>query len=115
MARESRWWNMTLSLSLGEATQMVDGIELVYRIGGSGPPLGLLHGFTLTGEEWNPFLDELGKHNTVIVPDLPGMGHSARPMGDFTHRKPPGSCSGSSMPWEQIVCEASDIAREASY
>ena len=87
MARDAKWWNMTPSLSLSEATQMVDGLELYYHIGGSGPPLVLLHGFTLTGKEWNPFLDELGKYNTVIVPDLPGMGRSARPTGDFTHRE----------------------------
>ena len=66
---------------------MVEGLELYYRTGGSGPPLVLLHGFTLTGRQWNPFLDELGKHHTVIVPDLPGLGRSARPTGDFTHQE----------------------------
>lgn len=86
MARERRLF-VTPSLPLSEATQMVDGMEMYYRIGGSGPPLVLLHGFTLIGKVWNRFLDELGKHNTVIVPDLPGMGRSARPAGHFTHRE----------------------------
>ena len=88
MAKDAGFWPyVTPSLPLSEATETVDGIELYYRTGGSGPPLVLLHGFTLTGEEWDPFLGELGKHNTVILPDLPGMGRSSRPTGDFTHRE----------------------------
>ena len=79
--------DMTPSLPLTEATETVDGVELYYRMGGSGPPLVLLHGFTLVGQQWDPFLDELGKDYTVIVPDLPGMGRSGRPKGDFTHRE----------------------------
>ena len=80
--------SVTPSLSLRETTAMVDGIELYYRIGGSGPPLVVLHGFTLSGRMWDPFLDEqLGKDHTVIVPDLPGHGHSERPTGDFTFRE----------------------------
>jgi pimeloyl-ACP methyl ester carboxylesterase len=90
MARNINWWHwlsVTPSLPLSEATELVDGIELYYRMGGSGPPLLLLHGFTVTGRQWDPFLDELGKRYTVIVPDLPGLGRSARPTGDFTHRE----------------------------
>ena len=88
MARERGWWiSVKSSLPLTEGTVEVAGLGLYYRIGGSGPPLVLLHGFTLSGRQWNPFLDELGKHNTVIVLDLPGHGRSARPTGDFTHRE----------------------------
>ena len=88
MARPMWWWmDVTPSLPLQEETVVVNGFELFYRTGGSGPPLLLLHGFTQIGQLWAPFLDELGKHYTVIVPDLPGHGRSARPSGDFMHRE----------------------------
>ncbi len=88
MAREpGRWMNVAPSLPLTEATATVDGVEIYYRTGGSGPPLLLLHGFTLSGQQWDPFVDELGKDHTLIIPDLPGLGRSARPSGDFTHRE----------------------------
>jgi haloacetate dehalogenase len=64
------------SLPLMEQTLEVESLELYYRTGGSGPPLLLLHGATLVGQQWDPFLDALGEHYTVIVPDLPGHGRS---------------------------------------
>ena len=77
MPREVDWWlHVTPSLPLTEQTVEVEGLELYYRTGGSGPPLLLLHGGTVTGQLWNPFLDALGEHYTVIVPDLPGHGRS---------------------------------------
>jgi pimeloyl-ACP methyl ester carboxylesterase len=77
MARESGWWmSVTQSLPLTEHTVEVEGLELYYRTGGSGPPLLLLHGGTVVGQLWNPFLDALGEHYSVIVPDLPGHGRS---------------------------------------
>jgi pimeloyl-ACP methyl ester carboxylesterase len=73
----SGWWlHMTPSLPLTEETVEVEGLELYYRTGGSGPPLLLLHGGSVTGHQWNPFLDALGEHYSVIVPDLPGHGRS---------------------------------------
>ncbi|MBM3189705.1 MAG: alpha/beta hydrolase [Chloroflexi bacterium] len=84
MPREAGWWmHVTPSLPLAEATVEVEGLPIYYRTGGSGPPLLLLHGFTVTGRMWDPFLDELGKHSTVIVPDLPGHGRSSRSVGPF--------------------------------
>ena len=75
------------SLALTEATAEIEGLQLFYRTGGSGPPLLLLSGFTQTGRHWYPFLDELGKEYTVVVPDLPGHGRSAAFSGHFSHRK----------------------------
>ena len=77
MPREAGWWmDVTPSLPLTEETEMVEGLPIYYRAGGSGPPLLLLHGGTLVGQQWNPFLDELGQHHTVIIPDQPGHGRS---------------------------------------
>jgi len=65
----------------------VNGIELLYRIGGSGPPLLLIHGFSRTGHVWEPFLAPLGEHYQVILPDLPGCGGSTSHPGEFSHRQ----------------------------
>lgn len=54
----------------------VDDISLHYRTGGSGPVLLLLHGFTLSSEQWAPFFDEFAQHYTVIAMDMPGHGRS---------------------------------------
>lgn len=54
----------------------VDGASIHYRIGGDGPPLLLLHGFTGAGVWWEPFLEQFAESYTVVVPDLPGHGRS---------------------------------------
>lgn len=54
----------------------VDDVKLHYRTGGSGPVLLLLHGFTLSSEQWTPFFDEFAQHYKVIAVDMPGHGKS---------------------------------------
>lgn len=54
----------------------INGVNVHYKTGGSGPYLLLLHGFTLTGEQWLPFAEELAEEYTLIIPDLPGHGRS---------------------------------------
>ncbi|QJR34072.1 alpha/beta fold hydrolase [Gemmatimonas groenlandica] len=53
------------------------------RVGGSGPAVLLLHGYGETGDMWSPLAAELVTNHTVIVPDLRGMGHSARPASGY--------------------------------
>jgi len=43
---------------------------------GSGPPLVLVHGLMVTGEMFEPMLDDLSARHRVIVPDLRGHGRS---------------------------------------
>jgi len=43
----------------------------------------LLHGFADTGDMWAPLAKTLAKTNTVIVPDLRGMGLSSQPNGGY--------------------------------
>jgi pimeloyl-ACP methyl ester carboxylesterase len=54
----------------------VEGVTLHYRTGGKGPVMLLLHGFTLSGEQWEPFLDLFAEEYTVIAMDMPGHGKS---------------------------------------
>lgn len=48
-------------------------------IGGDGPPLLVLHGFPQTRAMWSRIAPALARTHTVICPDLPGYGDSAKP------------------------------------
>ena len=53
------------------------------RVGGSGPPLLLLHGFPETHLMWHAAAPLLADRFTLVVADLPGYGASFRPpVGD---------------------------------
>lgn len=61
----------------------VDGADIAYRRIGSGPALLLANRFRGTIDTWDPaFLDALARHRTVIVFDLPGIGHSTGEQPD---------------------------------
>jgi pimeloyl-ACP methyl ester carboxylesterase len=64
-------------------TIATNGTSLYVRIGGKGPAVVLLHGYGETGDMWAPLAAVLVKDHTVIVPDLRGMGLSARPPGGY--------------------------------
>jgi haloacetate dehalogenase len=55
------------------------------RIGGSGPPLLLLHGFPETHLMWHAVAPTLLERFTVVVADLPGYGDSFRPPVTADH------------------------------
>lgn len=64
-----------------------DGVELRVRVGGSGPPVVLLHGHPRTHTTWHrvaPLLAAAG--HQVICPDLRGYGQSSKPDPDRGHR-----------------------------
>ena len=52
------------------------------RVGGSGPPLLLLHGFPQTGAMWHKIAAGLAEQFTIVVADLLGYGASESPPGD---------------------------------
>jgi haloacetate dehalogenase len=59
---------------------VAEGVELRVRVGGSGPPVVLLHGHPRTHTTWYrvaPLLVAAG--HTVICPDLRGYGQSSKP------------------------------------
>jgi pimeloyl-ACP methyl ester carboxylesterase len=61
----------------------VDGIRLHYSDRGEGPPVVLIHGNAVTGDDWNTsgVADLLLRTHRVIIFDRPGFGHSERPRG----------------------------------
>lgn len=60
-----------------------NGTTLHVRVGGAGPAVVLLHGYGETGDMWAPLAADLARDHTVIVPDLRGMGLSARPAEGY--------------------------------
>ena len=52
-----------------------------YAMGGSGPPVLLLHGFPQTHAMWAGVAPQLARHFTVIAADLRGYGDSSKPAG----------------------------------
>jgi len=60
-----------------------NGTTLHVRVGGSGPAVVLLHGYGETGDMWAPLAADLARDHRVIVPDLRGLGLSARPAGGY--------------------------------
>ena len=55
------------------------------RVGGKGPPLLLLHGFSSTHVMWHPVAPQLADQFTLIIADLPGYGWSDMPRSDENH------------------------------
>jgi haloacetate dehalogenase len=56
--------------------------EIRTQVGGSGPPLLLLHGHPQTQAMWHKVVPALAQHFTVVTTDLRGYGDSAKPVGD---------------------------------
>src|SRR6202171_3361991 len=65
----------------GSTTQAVavDGGVVSVTLGGSGPPVVLIHGYAETSRMWKPLAKVLAPRFTVIAPDLPGIGESSIP------------------------------------
>ncbi len=72
---------MTLSLPGFTHVRLpgADGVELAARVGGSGSPVVLLHGFPQTHLMWRHVAERLAGEHTVICPDLRGYGASDKP------------------------------------
>lgn len=59
----------------------VDGVRLHYRMRGEGPAVVLVHGNTVTMDDFDAcgLADRLAENHRVIAFDRPGYGHSSRP------------------------------------
>jgi pimeloyl-ACP methyl ester carboxylesterase len=66
------------SMGITETSAQVNGVRINYKVAGSGPVVVLLHGYTQTSHMWLPLMPRLASSNTVIAPDLRGIGGSER-------------------------------------
>jgi haloacetate dehalogenase len=60
-------------------------VRIRAAVGGSGPPLLLLHGHPQTHLTWHKIAPQLAKRFTVVATDLRGYGDSAKPPGGVGH------------------------------
>jgi pimeloyl-ACP methyl ester carboxylesterase len=55
----------------------------------------MLHGFTLSSEQWEEYFDDFGSDYTIVAFDLPGHGKSDRPEGAFSYER-----------WAELILQA---------
>lgn len=62
-------------------TAHVNGQNIHFVTGGSGPAILLLHGFPQTHAMWHAVAPKLAQHYTVVASDMRGYGASSKPQG----------------------------------
>lgn len=62
---------------LEERSAEIKGVHLRYFVGGTGPPLVLVHGLGGAASNWTELAPLLAKRHRLLVPDLPGHGGSS--------------------------------------
>lgn len=66
----------------------IHGHQRAYALGGreigTAPALLLLHGLACDRHTWDPVWERLGRHYTLLAPDLLGHGESDKPRGDYS-------------------------------
>ncbi|WP_394787104.1 alpha/beta fold hydrolase [Rhodoferax sp.] len=67
------------------STATDDGVVIHALVGGSGPPLLLLHGHPQTHALWHKVAPALAAHFTLVLADLRGYGDSSKPAGAADH------------------------------
>lgn len=77
--KRTRWFEGFKALDLHAG-----GVEFAGVIGGSGPPVLLLHGYPQSHITWRHIAPRLAATHTIIAPDLPGYGDSK--VDDFEPR-----------------------------
>ncbi len=63
----------------------LDAVSIAGAIGGSGPPLLLIHGYPQTHAMWHKIAPRLAQEFTVVAADLRGYGDSSKPPGGPDH------------------------------
>ena len=81
----------------------IHGQRIVYRRSGAGPVVLLLHGIAGSSATWEPVMELLSAHYTVVAPDFIGHGESDKPHGDYS--------LGSFANWTRDLMDALGIDR----
>lgn len=65
----------------------VNGVKIYYEVYGEGEPLVLLHGFTMSHEMWDEWIEDMSQNHKLVLADLRGHGRSTNPSNHFTHQE----------------------------
>lgn len=63
-----------------------NGINIYYEEYGSGEPLILIHGGSVTCKMWQPYIGPLAQHFRVITPDSRGHGRTNNSSNELSYR-----------------------------
>jgi pimeloyl-ACP methyl ester carboxylesterase len=93
-----------------------NGTTIHVRVGGTGPAVVLLHGYGETGDMWEPLAARLVR-NRVIVPDLRGLGLSAKPAGGYDKKTQAEDVAGvlAALGVDRVDVVAHDIGNMVGY
>jgi len=100
-----------------ERTATVGDVSLHYRIGGTGSPVVLIHGYAETSHMWGPVMPGLAKTHTVIVPDLRGAGSSDKPATGYDKKTMAQDIHGlvKSLGFDKVTIVGHDIGLMVAY
>jgi len=100
-----------------EKSANVDGVKINYKIGGQGPAVVLLHGYTQTSHMWMPLMPLLATAHTVIAPDLRGAGGSERTQNGYDKKTMAKDIRGlvHQLGYEQVSVVGHDIGLMVAY
>jgi pimeloyl-ACP methyl ester carboxylesterase len=62
-----------------------NGVKIHYEVHGSGPPVLLTHGYSVTSEMWKGQVEVLSRNHTLVLWDLRGHGQSDYPEDDAAY------------------------------
>lgn len=65
----------------------VNGVNIYYEVYGEGEPLVFLHGFAMSHEMWNDWIEDMSQNHKLFLVDLRGRGRSTNPSNHFTHKE----------------------------
>ena len=77
--------NVTMFPGFRTERIQTSGAAIHTLVGGSGPPLLLLHGYPQTHVEWHKIASRLAQQFTVVMTDLRGYGDSSKPPDGENH------------------------------
>ena len=117
MKRAARAHALTYPKTFRARQIAANGTKLYVRVGGGGPGIVLLHGYGETGDMWVPLAKHLARDHTVVVPDLRGMGLSAKPAGGYDKKTQAGDVAGilDALKIERAALVTHDIGNMVGY
>lgn len=74
---------MAVMTGLEQRTVRANGISINLWVGGSGPPVLLLHGWPQTALMWRKIAPQLVDRYTIVCPDLRGYGDTDKPRDGY--------------------------------